>query len=175
MREVYVMSTLTKTTVVLAGILALGWIVLPAINQANADQEASLTAYAFEDSLPGGNNLPGSIITVQDNSFISNNSHFSSDNKTIYVIVTAYSSTESQTDDTPFITASGTTVRDGIIAANFLPFGTRITIPELYGDKVFEVEDRMAPSKGYHIDIWFPSYQEARDFGAHIIQIEILN
>ena len=175
MREVYVMSNLTKTTVVLAGILALGWIVLPALNQANADQEASLTAYAYEESLPGGNNLPGSIIMVQDNSFISNNSHFSSDSKTIYVIATAYSSTVSQTDDTPFITALGTTVRDGIIAANFLPFGARIKIPELFGDKIFEVEDRMAPSKGYHIDVWFSTYQEAKEFGAHITQIEILN
>src|SRR3989344_3213041 len=56
---------------------------------------------------------------------------------------TAYSSTPDQTDDTPFITAKGTTVRDGIIAANFLPFGTRIKIPDIYGDKIFVVEDRM--------------------------------
>ncbi len=169
------MSNLTKTTVVLAGILALGWMVLPALNQANADQEASLTAYAYEESLPGGNNLPGSIIMIQDNSFISNNSHFYSGNKTIYVVVTAYSSTVGETDSTPFITASGSMVRDGIVAANFLPFGTRIKMPDLFGDKVFEVEDRMAPSKGYHIDVWFPTYQGAKEFGAHISQIEILN
>jgi hypothetical protein len=29
-------------------------------------------------------------------------------------------------------------------AANFLPHGTRIVIPELYGNRVFTVEDRMA-------------------------------
>lgn len=36
----------------------------------------------------------------------------------------AYSSTNGQTDGTPYLTAIGTPVRDGIIAANFLPIGT---------------------------------------------------
>ena len=39
--------------------------------------------------------------------------------------VTAYSSTPEETDDTPFVTASGTSVRDGVIATNFLEFGTK--------------------------------------------------
>src|ERR1035437_4024557 len=43
--------------------------------------------------------------------------------KTIKVIATAYSSTADQTDDTPFLTASGKNVKDGIIASNLLPFG----------------------------------------------------
>ena len=43
--------------------------------------------------------------------------------RTIEVWVTAYSSTPEETDDTPRITASGGEVRDGIVAANFLPFG----------------------------------------------------
>src|SRR5437868_1496729 len=38
--------------------------------------------------------------------------------------ITAYSSTEDQTDDSPFITASGAHVADGIVAANFLPLHT---------------------------------------------------
>ncbi|MBI2674482.1 MAG: 3D domain-containing protein, partial [Candidatus Yanofskybacteria bacterium] len=59
------------------------------------------------------------------------------------VMASAYSSTPDQTDDTPFITAWGTQVRDGIIAANFLPFGTLVKMPDLYGDKIFTVEDRM--------------------------------
>src|SRR3990167_1248447 len=41
-----------------------------------------------------------------------------------YVTITAYSSTPEETDSTPFITASGTHVRDGVVAANFLPLGT---------------------------------------------------
>jgi len=91
------------------------------------------------------------------------------------VVATAYSSTVWQTDDTPFITAAGTSVRDGIIANNILPFGTRIRIPELYGDKIFLVEDRMSWKKGNHqIDIWFPEYWQAKNFGAKITLIEIL-
>jgi len=51
--------------------------------------------------------------------------------KKILVVITAYSSTVDQTDDTPFITANGSFVRDGIVANNMLPFGTKIKIPEL--------------------------------------------
>ena len=96
--------------------------------------------------------------------------------KKIKVMATAYSSTVEQTDSTPFITASGSTVRDGIIANNLLPFGTEIRIPELYGDKVFVVEDRMHSRKGnYHVDIWFPEYDQAKEFGAKTIYIEVLS
>ena len=78
--------------------------------------------------------------------------------KTVRMVVTAYSSTVDQTDDTPLITASGKYVDDGIIANNMLPFGTKIRIPELYGDKIFTVQDRMHKRKGiYHADIWFSS------------------
>jgi len=92
----------------------------------------------------------------------------------ILVIVTGYSSTPWQTDDTPFITASGTWVREGIVAANFLPIGTEITIPEIYGGKVFVVEDRMHPRNYWNVDIWFPTYIEAKNFGAVKTYIEIL-
>ncbi|TSC95095.1 MAG: hypothetical protein CEN87_107 [Parcubacteria group bacterium Licking1014_1] len=95
--------------------------------------------------------------------------------KKIKMVVTAYSSTIKETDDTPLITASGKTVIDGIIANNMLPFGSKIRIPELYGDKIFVVEDRMHRRKGkYHIDIWFPEYSEAKNFGAKLAYIEIL-
>ncbi len=91
------------------------------------------------------------------------------------VVLTGYSSSIWETDETPFITAAGTDVRDGIIANNFLRFGTKIRIPELYGDKVFIVEDRMNEKKGkYQIDIWFSSYEEALNFGAQRTYIEIL-
>ncbi len=95
--------------------------------------------------------------------------------KKLKVIITAYSSTTGQTDNTPLVTAAGTNVRDGIIANNLLPFGTRVRIPELYGNKVFVVEDRMNYTKGYyHVDIWFASYDEALNFGAKNTYIEIL-
>lgn len=95
--------------------------------------------------------------------------------RTVKVIVTAYSSTVFETDDDPFTTAAGTTVRDGIIANNLLPFGTKVRMPELYGDKIFVVEDRMNRRKGpYHFDIWFPSHWEAKNFGAQNTYLEVL-
>lgn len=95
--------------------------------------------------------------------------------KKIKMVVTAYSSTPEQTDSTPFITASGKNVIDGVVANNMLPFGAKIRIPELYGDKIFIVEDRMHKRKGkYHLDIWLPKYLEAKNFGAKITHIEVL-
>lgn len=88
------------------------------------------------------------------------------------VLITAYSSTPDQTDDSPFITASNTHVRDGVVAANFLPFKTKIRIPKLFGDKIFTVEDRMRSN--VKVDIWFPTRQEALNFGARRTQIEIV-
>lgn len=93
----------------------------------------------------------------------------------INVVITAYSSTPDQTDDTPFITASGKYVADGIIANNMLPFGTKIRIPKLYGDKIFTVEDRMNKRKSdYHIDIWMSGRPLAVNFGVKTAEIEIL-
>ena len=103
-------------------------------------------------------------------------SHQDSDiSKRVKVIVTAYSSSIWETDDGPFITASGSQVRDGIVANNLLAFGTKIRLPEIFSDKVFIVEDRMHSRKGYyHIDIWFPSQEEALNFGAKLTEMEIL-
>lgn len=92
----------------------------------------------------------------------------------IPVVITAYSSTVWQTDNDPFITAAGTPVREGIVAANFLPFGTKIQIPELYGDRVFVVEDRMNPRKRNMVDVWFPYVQDARNFGVQRTSITVL-
>lgn len=91
----------------------------------------------------------------------------------ITIPVTAYSSEPWQTDDTPFITASGTHVRDGIVAANFLPIGTQVRIPEIYGDKVFVVEDRMNPRYYYHMDIWMAQTPDAKAFGRRHLKVEI--
>lgn len=91
-----------------------------------------------------------------------------------WAIVTAYSSTVDQCDASPFITAKGTMVRDGIVATNFLPFGTKITFPLLYPGKVFVVEDRMALKNSHKVDIWFPSRSEAIQFGVKYTQIEVV-
>ena len=91
------------------------------------------------------------------------------------VWVTAYSSTPEETDDTPFTAASGKTVRDGFMASNFLKFGTRVRVPELFGDRVFVIEDRMARRKTDFVDIWMPTKQDALNFGIHRAKIVILN
>lgn len=94
--------------------------------------------------------------------------------KTMRTVLTAYSSTPDQTDDTPFITASGTRTRDGIIASNFLAFGTKVRIPEIFGDKVFTVEDRMAKKHSDKIDIWFPERHLAKKFGVQEAEVIVL-
>ncbi|MEK7554504.1 MAG: hypothetical protein AAB518_00765 [Patescibacteria group bacterium] len=90
---------------------------------------------------------------------------FETDRKTITATLTGYSSTVDQTDDTPFLTASNTSVRDGVVAANFLPIGTKIQIPKLFGNKVFVVEDRMHQRFNDRIDIWFADRELAKQFG----------
>ena len=90
------------------------------------------------------------------------------------VFITAYSSSPDETDDTPHVTASGGRVRDGIIAANFLPFGTKVLIPSIFGEKVFIVEDRMHRRKTNNIDIWMPSKKEALIFGITNAEIIVL-
>lgn len=94
--------------------------------------------------------------------------------KVVKILATAYSSSVDETDDTPFITASGSHVRNGIIAANFLPFGTNVKLPKVFGDKVFTVEDRLKEGYNDRVDIWFPSKGEALKFGVQITEMEIL-
>lgn len=91
-----------------------------------------------------------------------------------YTYVTGYSSTPDQTDDTPFITAAGTHVRVGVVAANWLPLGSKIQIPELFGDRVFVVEDRMNARFTDRLDIWFPDRESAISFGKNRAKIIIL-
>ncbi len=90
------------------------------------------------------------------------------------VVITAYSSTPDQTDDSPFIMANGKYVYDGAIAANFLPFGARVRIPNLFGDKIFTVNDRMHNRFRNRVDIWMPTRQDAIQFGIRTAIIEII-
>ncbi len=92
-----------------------------------------------------------------------------------WVTVTAYSSTVDQCDSTPFITASGTHVRDGIIATNALAFGTKVKFPSVYGDKVFTVEDRMNKRYTDRADIWFETREEAIKFGVRKLEMVIVS
>lgn len=91
----------------------------------------------------------------------------------VRVLASAYSSTADQTDGNPFITASGSHVHPGTIAANFLPFGSQVRI----GNNLYTVEDRLnARYNGkYIVDVWFPSRGEALQFGVRVVEIEIVS
>ncbi len=99
--------------------------------------------------------------------------------KTVKTVITVYTSTPDQTDSTPCITADGTDLckrgTEDVVAANWLPFGTKVKIPSLYGDRVFEVHDRMNARYGYgRMDIWLnTSKTEARKFGVKRVDVEI--
>ncbi len=101
--------------------------------------------------------------------------------KKIWVRLTAYAPLDPNATEgmcfsgDPRITASGSNAREGIVAANFLPFGTEIRIPSLYGKKVFVVEDRMGASFVNTVDILVSSRQEAFNFGSQKAFIEIIN
>lgn len=93
--------------------------------------------------------------------------------KTIYVNVSAYNSIKDQTDGSPHTTAVGTLVRDGIVAANFLPIGTVVRIPDKFGDKLFVVEDRMNERFSFQVDVWMADHGEAKKFGIQFLKLEI--
>lgn len=95
--------------------------------------------------------------------------------KTMTLDATAYTSRPGETDASPFITADGSVVRDGFIATNVLPIGTKVRIPTLFGDKIFEVRDRMNARYTYRLDVWMPDIDAARAFGLkRKVKVEII-
>jgi 3D (Asp-Asp-Asp) domain-containing protein len=93
----------------------------------------------------------------------------------VQAVLTAYSSTRDQTDDDPFTAASGRRVYDGMIAANWLPFGTKVKIPALFGNKIFTVDDRMNARYGFgRIDVWLDAERkQVNAFGVRRAMVEI--
>ncbi len=71
-------------------------------------------------------------------------------------------------------TAWGTLSREGVVASNFLPFGTKIRIPSLFGDRIFTVEDRMSSRYNNTIDVLVSTRSEAISFGVKNAYIEII-
>ena len=92
--------------------------------------------------------------------------------------ITAYNSVPEQTDDTPCITANGFDVcqhwTEDTIAANFLKFGTKVRIPELFGDRIFIVRDRMNKRFSDRVDVWMKEVPDARKFGKKVAYIEVV-
>lgn len=95
--------------------------------------------------------------------------------------ITGYASLDPRAEEgvcfsgNPAITASGAKVERGVVAANFLEFGTEIRIPEYFGSEVFIVKDRMASEYGWgNIDIWFKNQDDAKKLGRVSTKIEIV-
>ena len=118
--------------------------------------------------------MPMPIIEKQESASLTATTPADEEVKRITVDVTAYSSTPDQTDDTPFITASGAHVADGIVAANFLPLHTKVKIPSLFGEKIFVVEDRMNRRYTERMDIWMETREAAIKFGLKKAEIVVL-
>ncbi len=99
------------------------------------------------------------------------------------VRATAYNSLAGQTDSTPFITATGTRTRPGVVALSRdllrqFPYGSKIMIEDLSGryarmlkGRIFVVEDTMAARKTNSLDIWMSTRSEAINFGARQVRI----
>lgn len=92
--------------------------------------------------------------------------------------MTAYNSEAAQTDDSPCITANGFNVCEhnieDTIAANFLPMGTKVRIPDLFGDRIFIVRDRMNQRHANRVDVWMKDRTSALKFGVKVAKIQVL-
>ncbi len=93
-------------------------------------------------------------------------------------VITAYNSEPGQTDNSPCITANGFDVcehgQEDTIAANFLKFGTKVKIPELFGDRIFVVRDRMNKKHPNRVDIWMLDKKAALKFGVKTAKIVVI-
>jgi 3D (Asp-Asp-Asp) domain-containing protein len=108
---------------------------------------------------------------------------------------TAYNSEESQTDSTPFVTATGATTAFGIIAVSRdmlgnIPYGSLVRLKDLGSYRsgrgegkfqelldsqgLFIVEDTMHPRKIEQIDVWFPHRSEALSWGVRKVELEVV-
>lgn len=85
-------------------------------------------------------------------------------------LVTGYTSDVLETDNTPFLTAWQTKVRDGVIACpRNISFGTKVIIDM----KEYICEDRTNIKIDGIFDIWFPTKKEAFNWGKQVKEIEI--
>jgi 3D (Asp-Asp-Asp) domain-containing protein len=77
----------------------------------------------------------------------------------------------------PGRTASGATVRRGLIAADHrvLPLGSRVRIDAGNYSGEYLVADRGSAVRGRLIDIWVPSAREAMRFGRRPVRLTVLS
>ncbi len=107
-----------------------------------------------------------------------------------YVISsTAYNSLSGQTDNTPFITATGARTRFGIVALSrdmlrSIPYKSRVMIEDLtpgsrynnmLANTVFVVEDTMNARIRGRVDMWMSSRSQAFAWGHRRVRITVIN
>jgi 3D (Asp-Asp-Asp) domain-containing protein len=116
-------------------------------------------------------------------------------NPVLSVRGTAYNSMVSQTNDQPFVTATGQRTGWGIVAVSRdllgadLPYGTLVRLrdlgnfhngrgagayQDLLDDTTFVVEDTMHPRKRNQIDVWFADHASALAWGVRRIEVEVV-
>ena len=63
-----------------------------------------------------------------------------------------------------------------MVAANDLKIGTQVRMPDMFGDQVFIVLDRMNArySGGWRVDVWMPVREDAKKFGKRYTRVEIV-
>ena len=94
------------------------------------------------------------------------------------LVVTAYSATVDQCDDTPLITASNNQVREGICAVSRdlfhtgWQFGKRVFVED-YG--VLVIDDLMGSRAERQIDIFMPNRDQALEFGRQELEVVLLD
>lgn len=68
------------------------------------------------------------------------------------------------------VTANGRVAKHGTIAADLRvwKYGTKLKVP---GYGVGEVEDIGGAIQGRHIDVWFPTHEEARKWGRRYLKV----
>jgi len=77
----------------------------------------------------------------------------------------------------PGITANGHKIQSGdtfVAADKRYAFGTEMVIPGYNKGQSVEVLDRGGAIKGNHIDVFFPTHQEALNWGVQNLDVEIL-
>lgn len=88
----------------------------------------------------------------------------------VVAIVTGYSSTPDQTDDTPEIMASGKKVYEGAAACpRKYKFGTKIEV----NGKLYTCEDRMHIRFDDRFDIWYPTRMDAKIHGKQQLNVVV--
>ena len=87
--------------------------------------------------------------------------------------VTAYNGAE-YNDPWGGKTRLGTMTRPGVAATDptYIPLGSEVMIEGV--DGVFVAEDTGSGVSGYHVDVWMPTYEDARRFGSRWTYVVVL-